>query len=92
MIGGKIKISNSIFIKTGLIIRIILGQQLGTIDFVQKSKTRGKFIQSSFEFSPDDISALKELIKITYNQILNLEFNKLGEECQDRDHLHALFK
>jgi len=64
----------------------------GTIDFVQKSKTRNKFIQNSFEFSQTDIDNLKNLIKEIYQKIINLEFNQIGEECQDRDHLHSLLK
>jgi len=64
----------------------------GTIDFVQKSKSRNKFIQNSFEFSQTDIDSLKNLIREIYKKIINLEFNQIGEDCQDRDHLHSLFK
>jgi DNA helicase-2/ATP-dependent DNA helicase PcrA len=64
----------------------------GTIDFVQKSKTRNKFIQNSFEFSEEDINNLKKLIKETYQKIISLEFNIIGEDCQDKDHLHSLKK
>jgi DNA helicase-2/ATP-dependent DNA helicase PcrA len=64
----------------------------GTIDFVQKSKTRNKFIQNSFEFSQTDIDNLKDLIKEIYQKIINLEFNQIGEDCKDRDHLHSLLK
>lgn len=64
----------------------------GTIDFVQKSKTRNKFVQNTFEFSENDIDSLKELIKEVYEKIINLEFNKIGEDCQDKDHLHSLLK
>ncbi len=64
----------------------------GTIDFIQKSKTRNKFIQNSFEFSQNDIDDLKDLIQKTYQKIINLEFNQIGEDCQDKDHLHSLLK
>lgn len=64
----------------------------GTIHFIQKSKTRNKFIQNSFEFSQNDIDNLKDLIQKTYQKIINLEFNQIGEDCQDKDHLHSLLK
>lgn len=64
----------------------------GSIDFIQKSKTRNKFIKTQFEFSPEDIETVKNTIREVYQKIMNLEFNILGEECKDRDHLHSLFK
>lgn len=63
----------------------------GSIDFIQKSATRHKFIKTQFEFSPDDIEVVKNTIREIYQKIMNLEFNILGEECRDSDHLHSLF-
>ncbi|MBU3935279.1 PD-(D/E)XK nuclease family protein, partial [Patescibacteria group bacterium] len=62
----------------------------GTIDFVQKSQSKNNFIQKKFDISSDHISALKKLIHQVYGQIINLEFDSIGDQCRDPDHLHHL--
>jgi len=62
----------------------------GTIDFVQKSQSKNNFIQKKFEISTDQVSDLKKLIHQVYEQIINLEFDSIGDQCRDPDHLHHL--
>jgi len=65
---------------------------LGIIDFVQKSKTKDIFIRKEIKISDTDVDNLKQLITDVYNNILNLEFFKLGTECKDHQHVHYLLK
>ncbi|MBI2464802.1 ATP-dependent helicase [Candidatus Shapirobacteria bacterium] len=64
----------------------------GTIDFVQKSKQRGTFIRREFDITEEHLATLKKQIKETYQKIISLEFNIIGERCRNPNHLHHLFK
>lgn len=64
----------------------------GTIDFVQKSRQKGTFIRREFDITPEHLTSLKSLIKETYQKIISFEFNIIGEQCRNPNHLHHLFK
>lgn len=62
----------------------------GVIDFVEKSRQRGTFIRKEFDITKEHVSNLKVLIKETYQKIINHEFNIIGENCRNSQHLHHL--
>jgi DNA helicase-2/ATP-dependent DNA helicase PcrA len=64
----------------------------GTIDFVQKSKYKKNFVKKDFVVTEKQVEDLKKLIKEVYQKILNLEFQKIGDNCPDRNHLHYLLE
>jgi DNA helicase-2/ATP-dependent DNA helicase PcrA len=64
----------------------------GTIDFVQKSKSKDSFVKKEFTITDKHINDLKLLIEDVYEDILNLEFNEIGPECRDSLGLHHLLK
>jgi len=58
----------------------------GKLDYIKKCQ------QKEISITPEGIQDLKVLIKDVYNKILNLEFNQIGEKCEDRDHIHQFQK
>jgi DNA helicase-2/ATP-dependent DNA helicase PcrA len=64
----------------------------GTIDFVQKSKTKDTFVKKEFIITDKHVENLKLLIEDVYEDILNLEFNEIGPDCRDSLGLHHLLK
>lgn len=64
----------------------------GTIDFVEKSKQKGIFIRKEFDITKEHLQNLNSLIKEVYQKIISFEFNIIGEQCRDSNHLHHLFK
>jgi DNA helicase-2/ATP-dependent DNA helicase PcrA len=64
----------------------------GTIDFVEKSKQKGTFVRKEFAITEEHLQGLRVLIKDTYQKIISLEFNIIGENCRNPNHLHHLFK
>jgi DNA helicase-2/ATP-dependent DNA helicase PcrA len=64
----------------------------GTIDFVEKSKQKETFIRREFDITEEHLQGLKNLIKETYQKIISFEFNIIGENCRNSNHLHHLFK
>lgn len=64
----------------------------GSIDFVQKSKLKNNYVKKEFKITDDQINSMKNLINEIYQKIINLEFNKIGEDCRDDQDLHSLLK
>jgi DNA helicase-2/ATP-dependent DNA helicase PcrA len=62
----------------------------GTIDFVEKSKQKETFIRREFDITEEQITNLKNLIKDTYQKIISFEFNIIGDNCRNSNHLHHL--
>ncbi|MDP4010192.1 MAG: ATP-dependent DNA helicase [Candidatus Shapirobacteria bacterium] len=64
----------------------------GTVDFVEKSKRNNKYVQKTINITDDHINLVKTQIKEIYQKILNLDFNRVGEDCKDEQDLHNLIK
>ena len=58
----------------------------GLLDYLQKCK------QKSIIIKDEDLENLKIQIKDVYNKILRLDFNHIGEQCKDENHLHQFQK
>jgi DNA helicase II / ATP-dependent DNA helicase PcrA len=58
----------------------------GMLDYIQKCQ------QKKIEIKDEDLENLKKLIKDVYQKIINLEFNQIGENCDDQNHIHQFQK
>lgn len=58
----------------------------GMLDYIQKCQ------QKKIEIKDEDLDNLKKLIKEVYQKIINLEFNQIGEDCNDQNHIHQFQK
>ena len=58
----------------------------GLLDYIQGCQ------QKKIEIKEQELDDLKKLIKEVYHKIINLEFNQIGEKCDDKAHIHQFQK
>ncbi len=58
----------------------------GVLDYI------GECRRQPVAINPESLEKLVDLIKEVYCKILKLEFNQIGQDCEDKDHFHQFQK